>query len=117
MTQDGRLLRKYVVIFVGLVSVSLIASGGIQSYFAYQEKKDDLVRIQAEHASVASLKISQFVAETERQISSTIPLPLIASSLSIEERRNDFARLLRQADAIMSATYLDASGIERLSVS
>jgi len=111
------LFRKYVIVFVALVSVTLVASGAVQSYFAYQEKRDAIIDLQAAKAALAALEISQFVGETERQITSAVPLPGLAASLTADDRRSDFNRLLRQADAITSVSYLDASGREQLKVS
>ena len=39
----GRLFRKYVVLFVALVSGALFASGALEIYFSYQENKVALV--------------------------------------------------------------------------
>jgi len=40
-----RLLRKYFVVIVGLVSAVLIAGGAMEAYFSYQDKKATLVRV------------------------------------------------------------------------
>jgi signal transduction histidine kinase len=110
------LFWKYTVVFVLLVSVALVASGAVQSYFAYQEKRDALIDLQAQKAALAALRISQFVGETERQVLSTIPIAGIADLLPAEDRRTDFNRLLRQSEAITRVTYIDDGGHEQLDV-
>ena len=60
-------------------------------------------------------KISQFVKEIESQLGWTTQLPWSAGS--IEQRRFDALRLLRQVPAITELAQLDASGKERLRVS
>ena len=46
MKTRGRLFRKYAILFVGLVGGSLLASGAVDTNFAYAENKGMLVRIQ-----------------------------------------------------------------------
>jgi hypothetical protein len=42
----GRLFRKYVALFVAVVSVALLANGLFEIWFSYREHQDALVRIQ-----------------------------------------------------------------------
>jgi signal transduction histidine kinase len=111
----SRLFSKYVGLFVLVVSVALISNGAFEVYFYYQEHKAALIRIQREQAEAASAKISQFVKEIESQLGWTTQLPWSASS--IEQRRFDALRLLRQVPAITELAQVDASGKERLRVS
>jgi HAMP domain-containing protein len=111
----SRLFTKYVGLFVLVVSVALISNGAFEVYFYYQEHKAALIRIQREQAEAAAAKISQFVKEIESQLGWTTQLPWSASS--IEQRRFDALRLLRQVPAITELAQVDASGKERLRVS
>src|SRR5262245_61985441 len=111
----SRLFTKYVVLFVLVVSLALISNGLFEVYFYYQEHKASLVRIQREQAEAASAKISQFIKEIESQLGWTTQLPWSASS--IEQRRFDALRLLRQVPAITELAQVDSSGKERLRVS
>ena len=77
--------------------------------------KTSLIRIQREQAEAAAAKIGQFVKEIESQLGWTTQLPWSAGS--IEQRRFDALRLLRQVPAITELAQLDASGKERLRVS
>jgi signal transduction histidine kinase len=113
----GRLFRKYVVLFVTLVSGALLASGLIEIYFSYQENKAALAAIQREKALGAASRIEQFIKEVERQIGWTAQSALAARGAPLEQRRFDYLRLLRQAPPITEISYLDASGREQLRVS
>ena len=113
----GRLFRKYVVLFVILVSGALLASGLIEIYFSYQENKAALAAIQREKALGAASRIEQFIKEVERQIGWTAQSALAARGAPLEQRRFDYLRLLRQAPPITEISYLDASGREQLRVS
>jgi signal transduction histidine kinase/CheY-like chemotaxis protein len=111
----NRLFLKYVALFVAVVSLALLANGIFEVYFYYQEHKASLVRIQREQAEAAAAKIGQFVKEIESQLGWTTQLPWSAGS--IEQRRFDALRLLRQVPAITELSQIDASGKERLRVS
>ena len=97
------------------VSVALLWNGIFDVYFYYQEHKASLIRIQREQAEAAAAKIGQFIKEIESQLGWTTQLPWSAGS--IEQRRFDALRLLRQVPAITELAQLDASGKERLRVS
>ena len=117
MTPRGRLFRKYVIIFAGLVSGALLASGAIEIYFSYHENRAALVALQREKAlGVASL-IGEYIKGIERQIGWTTQPQLGAPSAAMYQRRVDYLRLLRQVLAITEISHLDAEGREQLRVS
>jgi signal transduction histidine kinase/DNA-binding response OmpR family regulator len=112
---SGPLFRKYVALFLAVVCVALISNGAFEVWFSYQEHKASLIRIQREQAEAASAKIGQFIREIESQVGWTTQLPWSAGT--IEQRRFDALRLLRQVPAITELSQLDAKGHERLRVS
>ncbi|MBV8419164.1 MAG: HAMP domain-containing histidine kinase, partial [Hyphomicrobiales bacterium] len=93
-----RLFTKYVALFVAVVCVALLSNGIFDVFFYYQEHKAALIRIQREQAEAAAAKIGQFIKEIESQLGWTTQLPWSAGS--IEQRRFDALRLLRQVPAI-----------------
>src|SRR5262245_53309246 len=111
----GRLYFKYVALFVAVVAVALLSNGIFDVYFYYREHKVSLVRIQREQAEAAAAKISQFIKEIESQLGWTTQLPWSAGT--IEQRRFDGMRLLRQVPAITELSQVDARGREQLQVS
>jgi signal transduction histidine kinase len=111
----GRLFRKYVALFVGVVCIALLANGLFEIWFSYQEHKSSLIRIQKEQAEAAAAKIEQFVKEIESQVGWTTQLPWSVGT--IEQRRFDALRLLRQVPAVTELAFLDPAGIEQLRVS
>src|SRR5712691_2015165 len=94
----GKLFRKYVALFLAVVCVALLTSGLSEVWFSYQEHKASLIRIQREQAEAAAAKIGQFIKEIESQIGWTTQLPWSAGTM--EQRRFDGLRLLRQVPAI-----------------
>jgi two-component system, NtrC family, sensor kinase len=115
MTARGSLFRKYVIYFVVLVSAALVVSGMVGMYFTYQESKAALLDLQREKAGAAASRIDAYVQEIEHQLG-WMRLPQIGGS-SIEQRRIDFLKLLRQVPAITDLSYLDRTGKELLKVS
>jgi signal transduction histidine kinase/CheY-like chemotaxis protein len=110
-----RLFTKYVALFIAVVCIALVSNGVFDVLFYYQEHKASLIRIQREQAEAAAAKIGQFIKEIESQLGWTTQLPWSAGS--IEQRRFDALRLLRQVPAITELAQLDATGKERLRVS
>jgi len=111
----GQLFRKYVALFVAVVTVALMASGLFDMWFSYREQRALLLNTQREQASAAAAKITQFVEEIERQMGWMTQLPW--STASIDEWRFDAARLLRQVPAITEIAQLDVAGREQALVS
>jgi len=111
----SRLFTKYVALFVAVVGVALLSNGIFEVFFYYREHKAALIRIQHEQAEAAAAKIGQFVKEIESQLGWTTQLPW--SAASIEQRRFDALRLLKQVPAITELAQVDSTGKERLRVS
>ena len=112
---SGPLFRKYVALFLAVVCVALLSNGLSEIWFSYREHKASLIRIQREQAEGAATKISEFIRGIESQIGWTTQLPWSAGT--IEARRFDGLRLLRQVAAITELSQLNSSGKERLRVS
>jgi signal transduction histidine kinase len=111
----SRLFIKYVALFVAVVGAALLCNGIFEVFFYYREHKAALIRIQHEQAEAAAAKIGQFIKEIESQLGWTTQLPWSAGS--IEQRRFDALRLLRQVPAITELAQVDSTGKERLRVS
>ena len=110
-----RLFRKYALLFIALVGAALLITSGFDFWFSYQENKAALVRIQQEKADAAAARIEEFVDEIQRQIGWTTHAQWAAGPL--DQRRQDYFRLLRQVPPITELTQLDGSGREQLKVS
>ena len=115
MILRGTLFRKYVVYFVTLVTVALIASGGIGVYFTYKESKSALLDLQREKAAAAASRIEAYVSEIEHQIG-WMRLPQVGAA-NPEQRRFDYLKLLRQVPSITDVVQIDRVGAVKLRVS
>jgi signal transduction histidine kinase len=112
---SGPLFRKYIILFMVVVGVLLVSNEMVEILFFYSEYKVSRVSIQHEQAEAAAWKITQYIREIESQIGWTTQLPWSASTL--DQRRFDGLRLLRQVQAITELSQLDSTGKEQLRVS
>ncbi|TMC29607.1 MAG: hypothetical protein E6J27_05150, partial [Chloroflexi bacterium] len=71
--RQGRLLRKYALVFGALVGGTLIAGSLVQLYFSYQQSQAAVLQIERVEASRAALAISQFVDSMKAQIVGILP--------------------------------------------
>lgn len=117
MTRSGSIFRKYAITFVVLVGVVLLSSGAVQVLFALEDSQRGLAQLQHEKAVNASLAITQFVRDVERQVGWTSAPAGGASLLPPGSRVEAHQRLLRQVPAVAEVRYLGPTGIEQVSVS
>jgi len=106
---------KLALAFIGLVSLVLVVSGGLDMWLGFHEAEDAAVQIQQEKARHAAERIEGFLTEIEQQIGWTTPPQWDA--LPLEQRRYDFIRLLREVPAISEIAEIDRSGKEQLKLS
>src|SRR3984957_18793768 len=111
----SRLFVKYVALLVSVVVLALIANGAFEIWFSYREHKSALIGVQREQARTAADKIGEFITQIQSQVGWTTQLPW--SDGTLEQRRFDALRLLRQVPAITELAQVDASGHEQLKVS
>jgi signal transduction histidine kinase/HAMP domain-containing protein len=111
----GRLFRKYLLLILSLVSIGLLASGGISVYFAYRENTAALASLQHEKAVGASSRIEQYLRHVSQQLSYAA-LPQIDAADG-ELRRVEFLKLLRQAPEVTDIAQIDPAGREQIAVS
>jgi GAF domain-containing protein/HAMP domain-containing protein/anti-sigma regulatory factor (Ser/Thr protein kinase) len=110
-----RLFRKYALLCVALVGAALLINSAFDFWFSYQENKAALIRVQQEKADAAATRIEEFIGEIERQIGWTTHAQWASGPL--DQRRQDYFRLLRQVPAITELSQFDAEGKEQLQVS
>jgi signal transduction histidine kinase len=111
----SRLFIKYVALLVAVVVLALVGNGVFEVWFSYQEHKSALIDIQHQQAQAAADKIEEFITQIDSQVGWTTQLPWTDGTL--DQRRFDALRLLRQVPAITELAQIDAAGHEQLKVS
>ena len=109
------LAQKFAIAFLGLVAAVLIINGAIDMGLTYRDARVQAVKVQQEKANAAAERVVQFVTEIEQQLGWTTRAEW--SRISVEQRRYDFIRLLRQAPAITELVHVDGAGKEQLKLS
>ena len=112
---QGGLFRKYVAMFAAVLGVALLANGLVNIWFMLGESRSNLFRLQSEQATATARRISQFVREIETELGWTTHLSWGVPSM--DQRRLDGQRLMRQVPAITGLTFLDPQGREQLHLS
>jgi signal transduction histidine kinase len=115
MNRRSSLFRKYARYFVVLVTTALVGSGLVGLYFTYQETKAAALNLQSEKADAAAVRIQAYVDGIVHELS-WMHFPLMEGT-SLEQRRIDYLKLLRQAPAITDVVLVDKNGIEQLRAS
>ena len=111
------LFRKYAAILMALVGGGLVAEGLIELAFDYQESRQAAAALQRVETRAAAERIGQFLAGIERQITDMSALPWTTGLLGLEERRDEYHRLMKLVPAISELRTVDVTGRERLRVS
>jgi signal transduction histidine kinase len=111
------LFRKYMLIFVVLVSGALLTSGLLEIFFSYHENQTALLSIQREKAASAATEVRDFILEKERLVAGALPPVPSGTAVAPDARLNDFLRLQRQSSMITEVSYLDSTGREQVFVS
>jgi signal transduction histidine kinase len=106
---------KLALAFVGLVSLVLAVSGGLDMWLGYRQAEDVAVQMQQEKARDTAERIEEFLSGIEHQLGWTTPLQW--NALPLEQRRYDFIRLLREEPAISEIAEIDGAGKEQLKLS
>jgi hypothetical protein len=101
--------RRELIIALGFAMAWPIAANGQP---VVRDLRSRILLMQAEDIAY---KLAQFIREIQNQVGWTTQLP--STGGSIEQRRFDALRLLRQAPAITELSQLDAEGKEFLKVS
>jgi PAS domain S-box-containing protein len=105
------LRQKYALIFGSLVTGSLLISGVIGNYIAYQQSKEALITLQQEKADAAARWIGQYLVDMEQKIAfTTSPKPQLTP---IQQRQGEL-EWLRHVPAITEIILLDRNGKEQL---
>jgi two-component system, NtrC family, sensor kinase len=112
-----RLIWKYTVVVVTIVAAAIVSVGLTELYFSYQDSKRALTRVESDKASAAATSIEQLMQEVLLDLE-TVAQPTVArGAAGLEERNQDFHRLLGRDKLVSEVRYLDSSGKEQVRTS
>jgi signal transduction histidine kinase len=102
-----RLIWKYTVVVVVLVTAAVVSVGLSESYFAYEDSQRAVTGVEADKASSAALSIGQFVEEILGDLDS-VAEP--TSDPTNEELVQRYGLLLGRQRLLSTLTYFNANG-------
>jgi hypothetical protein len=94
----------------------LLVGGLVQAYFSYHESAIALARLQHEKAAFAASAIEQFIRDVDRQVRWALQPAFAIDTATLDQRRNDYHRLLRQTPEVIEVSFLDTAGRIRLEI-
>jgi len=102
---------------VTLVAAAVISVGLTESYFSYQDSKRALTGFERDKASSAATSIEQLVQDLLLELDAVAQPTTSTGNAGLQERNQDFHRLLDRDRSISRVSYVDASGHERVRTS
>ena len=99
-----RLIWKYTLVVVVLVTAAIVSVGLTEFYFAYEDSKRAVTGVEADKASSAAVSIGQFVEDILRD------LDTVAEPSDDPTRQQQFTGLLGHQKLLSALTYFDSSG-------
>ena len=112
-----RLIWKYTAVVVTLVAAAIVSVGLTELYFSYQDSKRALTRVERDKASAAAASIEQQMRDILRQLEAVAQPTVEPGPAGLEERDQDFQRLIEREPLVSRLTYLDRRGKERVRTS
>jgi signal transduction histidine kinase len=109
-----RLIWKYTAVVVTLVAAATISVGLTELYFTSQDIKRAVTRVEKDKASSAASSIRQETRALIRELESVAQPTVGKGRAGLEERVQDFQRVLEREPLVSSLTYLDGTGKEQL---
>ena len=113
----GSLFRKYAAVLMLLVGLSLILSSALDIAFNYFETREQIELRQGVEARAAAARIREYLRGIETHLRDVSGLPWSAGILNLQDRRDEFHRLLKLVPAIAEIRNADAQGKEHIRVS
>jgi len=112
-----RLIWKYTAVVVTLVAAAVVSVGLTELYFSYQDSERALTRVERDKAASAAASIEQQMRDILRQLEAVAQPAVGRGRAGLEERNQDFLRLIDREPLVSRLSYLDASGKERVRTS
>ena len=104
-----RLIWKYTAVVVALVAAATLSVGLTELYFTSRDIKRAVTRVEQDKAATAAITIEQLTHELIHELD-TVAQPTVADGRAgLEERNQDFQRLLEHEELISQLSYVDSS--------
>ncbi len=113
---QGRLVRRYFLIFTILISGGLITGGALELYFRYLEIRDEVSLLQGEAAKAVSSNIARYILDIEGEMKEVALSQQLTRREFSPENQFELMKLLKTVPAITEVVSLDENGVPRAHV-
>jgi adenylate cyclase len=110
------LFRKYFLVLFAAVALPMAASGISNTWFSYVDQRSMLSALLRSEATSAAEEIETFLDGIIIPLGSTIPEDVSVNS-SVRQLRLLLLRVMHQVPGILSVSFVDGAGTERLHIS
>ena len=111
----ARLFRKYVLIISSLVFGALLVSGGLDIFFTYQDKLDNVSNLEREKAALVASHINLFLEDVQRQLEQAAQTEYEDSAAGMALRELDYMSLVHRT-AISELGYWGSDGRQQIAL-
>jgi signal transduction histidine kinase/CheY-like chemotaxis protein len=109
--------RRYFLRIALLIVVLVVTSGAVEAYFAGQEARRQVARLQALQVQATRAEVEQYLESVLRGLQQVQALPWGQSGFGPDRRHAEWRRLLALNPALIDIVDVDDQGRERLAVS
>ena len=113
----GVLFRRYAAVLMGLVGGALLLQGLVDLVFDYRETRNTAEGVQRTEVRAAAARIEQYLASIEHSVAEMGNLPWASGMLGLQERREEYHRLMKLTPAISELRNVGSDGLERIRAS
>lgn len=117
MARRTGLLPKYAMSFMVLVGGAVMVAGLIDLGVGYRASYEAHASVQRAEVRAAAVRIATFLDGIRAQLQDVSGLPWSSGLMGLQERREEYQRLIKLVPAIAELRAVDARGIERLRAS
>jgi signal transduction histidine kinase len=111
------LFRRYAAVLMGLVGGALLLQGLVDIVFDYRETRDTAEAVQRTEVRAAAGRIEQYLASIEHHVKEVGNLPWASGVLGLQDRRDEYHRLMKLTPAISELRSVGPDGLERIRAS
>ena len=117
MARRSGLLPKYAMSFMVLVGGAVMVAGLVGLAVGYRSSYDAHAAVQRAEVRAAAVRIATFLDTVRQQVQDTAALPWPGGAAGLQERRDEYQRLMKLVPAIAQVRTVDLRGQERMRAS
>jgi signal transduction histidine kinase len=111
------LLPKYAMSFMVLVGGAVMVAGLIDLGVGYRSTYEAQAAVQRAEVRAAAVRIASFLDGIRLHVQDSSSLPWASGLIGLQDRREEYQRLMKLVPAIAQLRAVDARGVERLRAS